>query len=121
MLLLSNELPFILHLFRILDSLEGCAKVQDGFILYEVIEIVRKICSTLEEFCDGKGIDAEKIEIINSLYPSIESSDYAGKDMASNVNTRTRRSLQTRSFHLAFAWELELIFTYLFRTAYIHK
>ena len=47
--------------------------------MYEVIEVLRKVCERLEQFCDGEGIDAEKIEVINSLYTNIESSDYAGK------------------------------------------
>ena len=47
--------------------------------MYEVIEVLRKVCKRLEQFCDGGGINAEKIEVINSLYTNIESSDYAGK------------------------------------------
>ena len=48
-------------------------------MLYEVVEMIRKICQKLEKFCAGEGIDGEKIGIINSLYPTVESSDYAGK------------------------------------------
>ena len=58
--------------------MEECARLQDGFLMYEVIEIVRKICQNLEGFSDGFDIDNEKIETINNIYSSIESSDYAG-------------------------------------------
>ena len=58
--------------------MEECARLQDGFLMYEVIEIVRKICQNLEGFSEGFDIDNEKIETINNIYSSIESSDYAG-------------------------------------------
>ena len=58
--------------------MEECSKVDDGFILYEVVEMIRKICEKLEQFCNGDGIDGEKMKVINSLYLTIESSDYAG-------------------------------------------
>ena len=69
----------IFFVFRILNSLEECSKVEDGFIMYEVVEMIRKICETLEQFCTGEGIDGDKTVVINSLYTSIESSDYAGE------------------------------------------
>ena len=55
--------------------------MDDGFILHEVIEMIRKICDKLEQLCDGDGIEEEKVEVINTLYLTIESSDYAGMSL----------------------------------------
>ena len=44
-----------------------------------MVEVIRKICENLQQFCDGENLDADKVEVVNSLYATIESSDYAGK------------------------------------------
>ena len=48
--------------------------------MYEVVEVIRKICENLQHFCEGNKLDDDKVEVINNLYATIESSDYAGKD-----------------------------------------
>ena len=66
-----------------LESLDQCASVQNGVLLLEVMECVRKICEKLHIWSQGREIDNICGEI-NKRYPTLESCDYQGPNTYTN-------------------------------------
>ena len=65
-------------LIMILDSLDECANLREAELLHQVVDVVAKMVESLELLCDGSLLEEEQVDVVNKLYPSVESSDYAG-------------------------------------------
>ena len=63
--------------FRVMESLDECSSLQNGIILLEVVQCVKKICEKLMLWCQGQDID-EFHESINKKFPNMDSCDYIG-------------------------------------------
>ena len=62
-----------------MESLDQCASCPSGVIKYEVVECIRKICSSLQSWSQDRNFPEELVARVNSLYPNLETSDYLGK------------------------------------------
>ena len=60
-----------------MESLDECSSLQNGIILLEVVQCVKKICEKLMLWCQGQDID-EFHESINKKFPNMDSCDYIG-------------------------------------------
>ena len=66
---------------RLLESLDQCATSQPGMMKLEVVECVRKICGSLEDWCEGRLFPPHLVAQVNKLYPSLESTDFLGEQI----------------------------------------
>ena len=64
---------------RLLESLDQCATSQPGMMKLEVVECVRKICESLEDWCEGRHFPPHLVAQVNKLYPSLENTDFLGE------------------------------------------
>ena len=87
-----------------MESLDQCATSQPGTMKLEVVETIRKICESLEAWCEGRQFPPHLVSQVNKLFPSLENSDYLGE--------RT------------FSWsdiECLLMNLIMFRSSYVHE
>ena len=62
-----------------MESLDQCATSQPGTMKLEVVETIRKICESLEAWCEGRQFPPHLVSQVNKLFPSLENSDYLGE------------------------------------------
>ena len=68
-----------------MESLDQCATSQPGMMKLEVVECIRKICESLENWCEGKHFPSHLVSQVNKLYPSLENSDFLGEQTLSFI------------------------------------
>ena len=72
---------------RLLESLDQCATSQPGMMKLEVVECIRKICESLENWCEGRHFPPHLVSQVNKLYPSLENSDFLGEQTVAFIVT----------------------------------
>lgn len=74
-----------------MESLDQCATSQPGTVKLEVVEVIRKICESLENWCEGRDFPQHLVSQINRLYPSLENTDFLGEQIFSHLHSTSSK------------------------------